>query len=307
MSGALYGRLWSVTIGKPNDPKSAVYGNEDQTGTPLRVAFEIEKTVKSSTNKAKITIFNLANKSRQAMKHGMTISVRAGYIGLCQTLFIGNVAKVVSETAGSEIHTKIEAGDGEAALSLGVFNKSYPRNTQLATILGDIGKALSVTTAQDPTAISAGIAVGIPSRVYSNGFVAHGSVRETLNKMLRRDGLEWSIQNGALNIIPISAHNGRLAELISAQTGLVGIPSKNGDLVKINCLLNPRLVPGGLFQLSSAATELNGFYKVRKAKFDGDTHDAKWNVEIEGVRMTNVKQILKPAVGFQYQPAVVLS
>lgn len=302
--GALYGRLYSLALGKPNAAQSAIYGNEPPKGTPLRFSFEIEKTATASTNKAKVTVYNLTNASRQAMAPGFLMQLRAGYRDLCQTLFVGNVSKVVSETSGSEIMTKVEAGDGEAAIATTTFNQSYGPGTTLAQVLSDVAKSLAVTTAQSPVAIKAGIAVGIPAVTFNKGFIASGAARDTLSKLLRSVGLEWSIQNGALTIIPKGAHNGKLAEVVSPQTGLIGVPSKNGDLVQVITLLNPRLVPGGLLQLRSGAKELDGVYKVRSAKFEGDTHDSKWQATIQAVRMPSAPQTLKSAQGFAYQAAV---
>jgi hypothetical protein len=93
--------------------------------------------------------------------------------------------------------------------------------------------------------------------------------------------LEWNVTNGLLNIYPIKQTNGVEAQLISLETGMIGVPSTNNDILQFTSLLNPKLLPGTPISLVSENKSLNGFYKIRKSHFEGDSHDQKWQVTCE--------------------------
>lgn len=284
----LFKRTWSVAIGPTGQPAAKQYNS-------LRTRFDIDKTAVGSSNKSKIEIFNLSSQSRTLISKGYSIKLTAGYNGLNQTLFVGNIVNVQSGRDGPDIITSMECGDGEQSIIFATFDKSYPAQSTLVQIVQDLANAMGV---------GAGIALGIPSVVYNKGFVASGTVSDSLNKLLANQNLEWHVQNGNLNIIPQGAYNGQSAIVVSQNTGMIGVPSDNLDFVQFSNLLNPKLVPGALIQLISENVSLNGFKTIRRSHFEGDSHDKKWQVACEAIKATGV-QALVPAQGFNYQPAVV--
>lgn len=301
----LFKRSYSVSLGPPNQTSAVAYGTIGKNPSPLRVRFDIDKNMCGSSNKSKIEIFNLSTESRQAIKKGYLLQLQAGYNGLVENLFVGNVITPTSTRNGADIITSLECGDGESSIIFAKLDKSYPAGVTLATILSDIAKAMGTTTSSNPAGVSAGIALGIPNVTYNKGFVAHGSCKDTLDKLVKPVGLEWTVQNGNLNIIPISLFDGKTAVLLSSETGMIGVPSQNQFFTQFTSLLNPKLVPGALVQLKSENTSLNGFYKIRRAHYEGDSHDTKWQVSCEAITQSNVVQNQLPAKGFDYTTAVV--
>lgn len=298
----LYGRVYSLTM-QTGPQTASVWGNESQDQSPMRVAFEIERAT-SGPAKAKIAIYNLTPKSRSAIAKGVACRLRAGYIGLIGDLFIGTVAKVMVTRQGPDIVTSLEMVDAEPYVSMSTLTQSYAPGTHLATILQDVAKAMSVTYFGKVVSIKAGIANGIPDHVYGNGFAAHGSCKSILDKLCTPRGLVWSVQNGQLNIIPKRGYNGRTLLLLNKDTGLINVPSDSGKAVNMQSLLNPAIVPNALVQLSSANLALSGVYKVLRTKYQGDSHDAPWNVDIEARRFTDPITPVKVAAGFNYAGAV---
>ena len=299
---ALFGRVYSLAL-QGQDGQGAVWGNESKTQSALRVTFEVERAI-TGGNKAKVVIYNVGQSSRRGIIIGSAMRLRAGYAGLVGVLFTGVVSKVETERQGSDIATSIELKDGEPYSNMSVIDRSYAAGTHIATILNDVAQAMSVTLNGEATSVQRGVAVGIPDHVYAQGFVAHGPCKGVLDTLCRPRGLEWSVQNGALNIIPKTAYNGRTVQILSPSTGLLGVPSTNGKLVTFSALLNPRLVPGGLVQLDTANQALVGIYKVRTAKYQGDSHDAAWNVAIEAVPFDGIVKRLPAAAGQTYANAV---
>lgn len=310
----LFKRSYSLSIGKPYQTAALQYSNFPTIGSdgkkiaasPLRLAFEFEKNALGTPNKGKFDIYNLTSQARNQIQKGDIVQLQAGYSGLVETLFIGNVSTkgMKTERKGPDIVLSFECGDGESAITGAVLDKSYPPGSTLAQVLSDIAKAMALPSSTNPQGITVGTVVGIPNITYGDGLAVHGGCRDTLNTLLEPLGLKWSVQNLALTIVPKDAYNGAEAILVSKETGMIGVPSKN-EFLNFTSLLNPKLVPNALVQLVSDNTALNGFYKINKAKYEGDTHDNKWQVQCECVIMPNVVQGLPRATGFDFTSAVV--
>lgn len=303
----LFKRSYAVNIGQLGQTAGLQYGTIGLHPAPLRIKFDIDKNMVGSSNKSKIELYNLSQQSRQGIKKGYVIQLLAGYNGLISQLFLGNVLPngLTSTRNGPDIVTSMECGDGESAITFSRLDKTYPAGTTLVQILSDVAVAMSLITSYNPVGVNAGIVLGIPNLVYNNGYVAHGPCNELLNVLLKPQGLEWSVQNGNLNITPIGKYNGQSAIVVSSETGMIGTPSSNDQFTQFTSLLNPRIIPGCLVQLQSENTTLNGFYTVRRCHYEGDTHDTKWQVACEAVLQPGVSQNLPAAQGFDFNTAVV--
>lgn len=303
----LFGRAYALSLGAPKQTAAVQYGTIGTNPAPLRIRFDIDKNMVGSSNKSKIEVYNLSQQSRQNIKKGYLVQLKAGYNGLVTGIFTGNVLPLglSSTRSGPDIITSFECGDGESAITFARLDKGYPAGTALAEILQDVATAMSVATSYQPVGVAAGIAIGIPNVTYNKGFVAEGACRETLDKLLKPQNLEWTVQDGNLNIIPVGKTNGQTAVLVSKDTGMIGVPSDNGTFTQFTSLLNPRLVPGALVQLISENTALNKFYKIRRSHFEGDSHDSKWQVSCEATEASGVVANLPTAQGFNYKTAVV--
>lgn len=330
----LFRRAYSIAIGAPNQTTALFYANFSVPGpngpqqpSPLRISFDIEKTSVGAPNHSKFQIYNLSTISRQGIKKGYLVQLQAGYNGLIQTLFTGNVAAngIKSERAAdSSIITTLECGDGESAIVQAIINppKSYPSGTTLAQIIQDVADAMSIQNSSNPVGMNAGIAVGIPSVTYTRGITISGFCRDILDTLLKGQGLRWSVQNGNLDIVPLKSYDQKKAIVVASgvvtdpntgqssfnagnATGLIGVPSMNAGQLEFTSLLNPELVPNTLIQMISENTALNGFYKIVKAHYEGDTHEQKWQATCQCIPMPNVGIVLPSAQGFDYQTAVV--
>lgn len=277
----LFSRAWSLEIAAPGQPKAIRYGNVGENSAPLRIAFEIDKNTMGTSNKSKISLFNLSPSMRDTITKGYLLRLAAGYVNTQDVLFVGNVFQVSSTRSGADISTVMECGDGEGAITYSKLNKTYAGPIALYQILQDCAKAMEAATDLSPTGVQAGVALGIPNIFYQR-FTAEGPVRQTLERCLKPLGMEWNIQNGKLNILPVLAHTGDQAQLISPATGLINLPSVDKSVCKFTALLNPKLVPGALVKLESTATNLSGVYKIRTCKFTGDSYEpGSWSVACE--------------------------
>jgi len=291
----LYNRAYGIAL-MGAQSEAIQYGNLSGQASAIRVQMEIIKGATDSPNKAKFSLYNIGLSVRESIGKGFLVRATAGYVGLVETLFIGAVGKATSRRDGPDIVTEIECADGEQALLGSTFQKPYPPGTLLPQILQDVAAAMDV----EP-----GIALGIPNTVYRRGISVHGSCRDILKKLLRKEGLEFSVQNGRLNIIPLKKHNGRTALVVSSGTGLINVPSISGTDITFESLLNPRLVPGQLVQVVSKNRAISGYAKIRSTKVEADSHDAKWQVTCVCNKVLEPIQALSAAQGFEYGQAAI--
>lgn len=283
---ALFGRRWCVTLTSDVDTAVARYGNVDAAATPLRIVFDVTKNLLSSPNRGVIQITNMSSANRSKLRPGLNVALEVGYQGPLQLLFYGRLLTVKSERRISDVVTSLEIMDGDAAISTIPFDKPYPANSQTSQVINDIITLLAVPTAATPKGITSGPVSGLPSSNYSNGYTAHGSVRDTLNEICGTAGLEWSIQNNQMTIIPLNNHAGATGRLISKDTGMVGTPTFDGKLLTVSCLCDPLLVPGQTVMVIGQ-DGINGVFKIRGGKWQGDSSGDTWSVEIEATPLVS--------------------
>lgn len=269
----LFDRQVAVTIGLPG-----LFGAQY---TSLRTVFEVNKTSDATSHKAKIQLYNLNSKSRlDVQQKGLQIRLDAGYQGLTDTIFNGDVLRALHHRQGSDIVTTFETGDFEKEITLAHFEKSYPAGTKYVDIISDMAAALGAPI---------GTVIGIPAVTFNSGVTFSCTVRDGLERLLDKTGLEWHVTNGQLNILPITAHLGDEAIVLSQSTGLIGVPTLKDSGYEFNALLNPKIIPGCLLQVESET--INGYFKARTALFKGDTHGNNWDVKVEAVEIA-AKQTL---------------
>ncbi len=294
--------------GKPFAGTALQYGNTGPSPCPLRITFDIDKRFADVSNKAKFEIYNLSRNTRDKIKRGTMVQFFGGYnpkpggnSSLTQQLFLGNVIPnngVYSKRTGPDIITTMECGDGESSISFATFDKSYTAGTTLVQILQDLANAMGLT------GLNAGLAVGIPMIVFQKGWVAHGSVAESLTKLLKGQNMEWSVHNGSLYVLPLKGTIQQTAVVVSKDTGMIGVPSNADGFTQFTSLLNPSIFPGSVVFLDSLDLNFTGYYKIRRAHYTGDSHENKWQVDCEGIRLPNVQQVFPSSQGFSYTSAV---
>lgn len=334
----LFNRAWSVTIGlgtrsaSPGNGASAgaaaalqsltpakTYSSFSLTPTqspsPLRITFDIDKGSSNTTNKGKIEIYNLSSLSRLLFQTtnpdvsgtGYQVQLQVGYASLSgspslvRNIFTGDIMRATNKRSGSDIVTTFECGMNEKDLFLQNFDKSYPAGVTLVQILQDLVSA---------SGIPIGNVLGIPKVTYNYGVSVSGIIKNSLNRFLTPYGLQSSVQNNALQIVPVGAYVGTEFVVVSNQqnavgqafkdapglTGLIGVPSQNQGITQFSSLLNPAIFPGSGVQIFSENIQ-GQYFSIRRAHFMGDSHGDKWQVDCEAVPLLNPNQSFTAAVG----------
>jgi hypothetical protein len=288
----LFDRVYRLLVGK----KGQSQGLEI---TELRIQFEIEKTAKKNPNKSTIKIYNLKKETRAELEKPDTRCVLyAGYKDDAGALLIfqGAVTFAWTKFDLPDIVTELELGDGAPEIRDTTISVGYGKGVKSTQILNDVSQKMGTPLTLPSNA---------PTRVWENGLSHHGSARALLDKVTKGTGLEWSIQNGNLQVIQSGMVTTRQGVELSADSGLIGSPererkSKDGttevedtskkkqkvksatksyDGWSVKALLMPTLVPGDRVKLKTRDVE--GIFRIQELKHKGDSHDGDWQTEMK--------------------------
>lgn len=250
----------------------------------LDVAFKVKKTlVGGKPNDAEIRVWNLSPTNRKALESlgQVPVHLEAGYEDGYSTLFLGNLRRAYTVRDGVDLITVIGSGDGEKAIQTSRVSVTIQKGTPSKDALRKIAKALGVgdgNLAKAETVIRAQL-----GNVWAEGTILTGSASREMTNVCRSLGLEWSIQNEALQIIPLGQALEGEAFLLSEDTGLIGNPSVDTKgVLKARMLIAPDLFPGRKIVLQ--AELLQGQFRAETCTYSGDTGGGDWYCDIEAKR-----------------------
>ena len=270
--------------------------NEDFTFKPdpilirgLRVSFSITKSLANTTNSGLIRVWNLNQTHRNLIKDfGDEVTLFAGYReeGGQEILFIGNTTAVSHVYEQPEIITVLECGDGERYLNQLRVSLTYAAKTQARPIVEAIATQMGLP-----------IYYFAPGNdlVYYQGLKYLGMGKDALTLVCNYLGMQWSVQNGGLQIIPINGSNEKPILEVNENAGMIGIPQRftyrrifqyrstdaPAQGYKVNIALNPLLIPGTKINLSSTHLGIKKMCSVWNIRHSGDTYGMDWASNLE--------------------------
>jgi hypothetical protein len=104
-----------------------------------------------------------------------------------------------------------------------------------------------------------------------------------LTALTRSAGLEWSIQDGNLQLLDRGKALAGTSLLLNSDTGLLDSPTvDNEGVLTAKMLMIPGVRCGGLVTID--AKRIKGTYRIEKATWSGDTSSTDWYVEINAKR-----------------------
>lgn len=259
----------------------------DRRWSGSRVSFSIKRTLSSKPNQGQIAIYNLTEDARTYLEEpGLPVTLIAGYRDAFATIFAGQVWQTRHHRGDTEIVSTIAANDGTTAYLKHLrasWAKGTPKRDVVKAIAEGMGLAVSPAT------------LDLVQGVYSGPRVVAGPAAYELDLIANTVGLQWSIQNGALALVPIDDATHETEILLSRDTGLVGWPEvgehkwrppgkggkpkKYHPTVKAVAKLDPQMRPGVRVELRSVV--VSGRYRADVVEFDGDTHEeGKWTAAL---------------------------
>lgn len=273
MASQLFGRAWNITIGE-TEVSSSTRGN-----SALSCTFSVKKTIKAEPNTCTLSIYNLSDLSRRKFTEpkATTIRIEAGYADRLSQIYLGEVrALAPGERNGANIVTELTSGDGEKKLA-GRLSVPIGPKTPPGDALRAIVKALGVKPGNSDKAAAALATKGVA--VFSRGTVLTGNVARALTDFCRSAGLEWSVQDGAVQILDLGAGLETNPYVLKASSGLINAPKISSDgKVSAETLMLPDLRPGMRVQFDSLS--VSGLYRIIECETSGETHGGAWGHKI---------------------------
>ena len=272
MSEYLFNRKVHLAIGP--------YGGEGILITENYVQFDIDETSDSTINKGTIKVYNLNEDSRTLLENNKTgkelfCKLQVGYATMAEMteLFSGTVTRTRSTKEGKDYISVIELGDGVKEQKNAKSDKSYKGSTANTNILTDVVKSFGLSLGKSDLA----------PETFQSGMALSGSSKNIMDKLVKKQGMEWHIRAGQIHILKPRGSNGEEAIVLSLDSGMIGAPIKKDDGIEVKALIQPNLHPGRAVKIE--AELIKGLYRIRTAKFSGDNKNGPWEVMLTCVEV----------------------
>ena len=300
--GQLFGRTCTLTLGTTqikvavasSASANAAAGPEQNGG--LALTFRVKKNLKPEPNTVDIKVWNLSPNTRLSLENPakfvavsglalvpgsgksapqyVPVILEVGYAGENHTIYVGQLRNATSEIDGPNIITTLSSGDSEQAFAAQRVKFTAPAQASPQTLLSTAAAAVGVGSGNLTQALGGAVAgTGGPARVF------FGSASKVLSEHARSNGMQWSVQDGAIQMLPIGQSVGATAVLLSSASGLIGSPSIDSKgVVKCEALIQPGLTPGLPIVIQSA--NLQGAFRVEDVEYNGATWGPQWTATI---------------------------
>lgn len=265
--------------------------------TALHISFSLEKTDSPTMNTSKFVVWNLNPEQLNTLAMtNCTVELCAGYGSTRPCIFKGTITNVITELDGADRMTTIEAIDGFAEISDTFVTLSYKGKTKAKTLLEDAAGKLGFPVVYSESAEKLLTDAELPE-----GYSYVGAAKNVLNDACNLATTIWTIQNGTLQVSKVGETITRTAQLISPDTGLIGVPKKiynsavaagenTGSSLQdslfgyeIIYFLNGAIGINDLIKLESK--EVNGVFRVYKLSIDGDNLEGDWTCTAQVVEV----------------------
>lgn len=259
--------------------------NEDGKSVPiLRVVFDVELTLEEEANSCDLQIYNLKESTRQLVStKGLQTTVEAGYYGRESIIFAGELDYGSTTRSGPDWITEFQSTDKGKDLRESRINESMKAGATIDQVVRRSIEKLGVGAGNALEQIKKGNIRGALN-AFAGGIVLSGPTKGQMTKLLDAAGFKWSIQQGDLQLLgptDFIEPPGFRTPVLKSSTGLVGSPQPGEDgQITVKTLLLPELLPGRRVNVQSSIVD--GFFRIERTRFMGDTWGGDWYAEIEG-------------------------
>ena len=299
----LYGRAVTVTLG--GQTLVDMQNNPDDV---LRVRFETQAQTIQTPGTAIITISNLSDDAAKALvqtKQYTPVTLSAGYVtGTQGIIFAGKLVQARKWTESPiDNGVILSCADGQDAHTYAVVSA----NLKAGHTPNDIFDLMAKTMA--PFGISKGYCpqLKVPMS-YPRGGAFFGLVTDYLRTLAHSNQCSWSIQRGALQMVPATGNVPGQAIVLNSQTGLIGTPEQTPQGVRFRSLIMPQMLIDRVVQINEKDinqaqvavgvgglqdptqilpnTAADGFYRVYQINCSGDTRGTPFYMDCAGIPST---------------------
>lgn len=242
---------------------------------PLTTNFAISRNTYSQVNTAFLSIFGLAQGTRDKLYKDrydavtyIEVEVRAGYQDEMSLIFKGTVKECQSykDSGATEYRTDVEAWDGGLAVYKGEDNNSFSLGTSKSTILETLCQNMP------------NLKVGAISPDYDYETTLRPAIfsKKTYDDLMTiTDGNMYIDFERAYFLLENDVVDGNIA-LLNLGNTLLGSPKRKDGVITIETIFEPRVMVGQWIEIQSSSTPyLNGTYKILGVSHDGVISGAK--------------------------------
>lgn len=248
----------------------------------LQVRAQGEKFANPIQDTCTVTVSNLARDARHFLltetspfnknRTPKRIRVEAGRVstGLA-VVFEGDVTEA-SPSVGPDIELTLKAKTGNFAKG------------QIVAVSQAAQSALSQIAAEVARQISSSLVFEADDKQIGN-FSFTGAALKLVDKLAQAGGVDAFVDGAQLIVKNRNKALKGVTHLLSAQSGLIGLPEATEQGVKVRYLYDPNSRVGGELELVSEANpSLTGKYVIYKLGFDLATHDVPFYTTAEAKR-----------------------
>lgn len=294
MSVRQYLRKASLIIGQSDASRGAIDLSE------LRFTFKIKRGDIQTPNTADVRIYNVAPNTALAIEKEYTRGVvQAGYEGNFGIIFDGLIKQVRrGRESATDTYIDITLADGDAAYNYSMSSFALAAGSTPKDQVSEILKEMALN------GVVGGYVPALPGNPLPRGKSVYAMSRDQLRQIAFNTQTSWSIQDGKLNLVPITAYMPGEIPVITAATGMLGLPEQTQNGIRLKVLLNPNIKIGQAIKLDNKSIQryryslgvldqatnetlalqvkLNndGLYYVMQAEHCGDTRGQEWQTDI---------------------------
>lgn len=233
-------------------------GNFVEIKLPLSIEFTCIRNNLATVNRLNIKIYNLSNKTRNAIYKDRydllvirSIELKAGYEDDSPKIFKGKILQAYNYQRGIEHITEIDAYDGLDGQVNSVTKRTFFKGENLRSILK--------TVVQDVIGTEGNL-IGDFDKILKRGKAVFGNSFEIIKK---ESGNNVFIDNEKIFILKDNEVIRGDLPIINTNTGLLDSPIRHESQINFRMLFEPRLTVGQRIELESNINSIvNGFYKV---------------------------------------------
>lgn len=265
----------------------------------MHFTFNVQQSDIETPNNCSVRIFNLSDATAKMVKEEFTrIVIQAGYEnGAFGVIFDGTIRQVrAGKVNAVDKYLDIYAADNDLGFNFGTISTTLAAGSSPDDQAGALAKAMGADVGYTSYATGAAL---------PRGKVLYGMARDHMRALAKTTGTTWSVQNGKMQVVPLTGYVPGAEVTLTAKTGLIGLPEQTQDGIKADCLLNPKIVVGGSVKIDNASIQKyiyaqgsnlymspdelayfgslaapsissDGVYRVLVAEHDGDTRGTSW-------------------------------
>jgi hypothetical protein len=266
MSAKKFGRNYILTIESPNFSPL-------QLGSPFTLEFDIIRNSYSSTNEAKIRLYNLSlfhrnlllqDQDTSSLGNSLFVTLNAGYGPgpFWPIVFKGNTTRAWSVREGINYVTTLECFDGGIAYTNSKTNRTFSAGQSMGDVFDGLLSDLTSVYNGLPYGVSKGaVSAALSSGTLSRGQSYSGSTIDILRQLSNNN---FFVDNLVANVLSQSDAISGNSLTINAASGLLGTPVKEQQILAFDILFEPRIVIGTLVNIDSitSVNSYNGPHKV---------------------------------------------